>query len=110
LSEPVITINGRTLVPAQAKAVRGALLLANGAIDSIYDADRLTEVLAIMAADQSAPKTGTGIGRLNRILQLAGIVPEQATMEQILLADGYAAAGIMVDEAATRLRRALESR
>jgi hypothetical protein len=31
-------------------------------------------------------------------------------MEQILLADGYAAAGIMVDEAATRLRRALESR
>lgn len=112
MTEPVIIINGRTLIPEQAKAVRGALLLADGEIDAVYDADRLTEVLQIMAAktseraQQEKMLTGMYIQRRNRILQLAGIVPERATMNQIRLADGYAAAGLAADEAAVRLQRA----
>lgn len=113
MTEPVITINGRTLIPEQVKAVRGALLLADGAIDAIYDADRLTEVLQIMEAkpservQQEKMLSGMFLQRRQRILQLAGIVPEQATPEQIRLADGYAAAGIQIDEAAVRLQTAL---
>lgn len=113
MTEPIITINGRTLIPAQVKAVRGALLLADGAIDAMYDADRLTEVLQIMdsrpseRAQQEKMLTGMHLQRRDRILQLAGIVPEQATEEQRNAAATFSATGMAVDEAAVRLRRSM---
>jgi hypothetical protein len=116
LTEPVITINGRTLISAQVKAVRGALLLADGAIDAIYDADRLTEVIAMLSAptteraQQERVLSAINKPRRDRILQLAGIAPETASARALALAEGYAAqTGLAVDEASTRLRRALDA-
>lgn len=128
MSEPVITINGRPLIEAQAMAVRVAILayhqemadpLALGddehgkRMTEAYR-DRLGEVLSIIAgvvredrAKQERMLTGMLVQRRDRILQLAGIVPERATAQQTRLADGYAAAGLPPDEAAVRLMRAL---
>jgi len=129
LTEPVITINGRPLIESQAMAVRVAIMayhqemadpLALGddehgkRMTEAYR-DRLGEVLSVMAgfvkeerAKQEKMLTGMLVQRRERILQLAGIVPEVATMQQIRLADGYAAANLPPDEAAVRLMRALE--
>jgi hypothetical protein len=52
--------------------------------------------------------TGMHLQRRNRILQLAGIVPEQATERQMRLAMGYVATTLAPDEAAVRLIRAME--
>lgn len=113
MTGPVITINGRLLIEPQVRALRGALRLADGQIDAIYDADRLTEVLQMLEgqlserAQQEKMLTGMQVDRINRILQLAGIVPESATPDARTLAEGYVRAGCRNDEAAVRLRRAL---
>lgn len=127
MTEPVITINGRTLVEGQAMAVRVAITAYHQELQDpdhlgidrdgrrlthAYR-DRLEEVLSIILGteprERRAAITPALEGRINRILQLAGIVPEQASGVQRDLAAGYASAGIMVDEAATRLKRALET-
>ena len=129
MTEPVITINGRPLIEAQAMAVRVAILayhqemadpLALGddehgkRMTEAYR-DRLGEVLSIMAgvvreerAQQERMLSNMHQQRRDRILQLAGIVPEQATEQQIRLALGYVATALPPDEAAVRLMRALE--
>jgi hypothetical protein len=115
LTEPVITINGRVLIEPQVVAVRAAI---NYAREGAIDRDRLDEVLQmIVSAPVGSRPQGPGSipplaelsrQRVNRILQLAGIVPEQASRVERDLASGYASAGVMVDEAAVRLQRALE--
>ena len=140
MTEPFITINGRTLLEVQAKAIRiavsvlrqqlvnpmeyGDLMCRFDEVEDL-DEDRLTEVLQIitgparddnrMAIDDdratraNSPSTMHS-QRVDRILQLAGFVPEQASEVQRSLARGYARAGIAPDEAAVRLQRALETR
>jgi len=126
LTEPVITINGRPLIESQAMAVCVAILayhqemadpLALGddehgkRMTGAYR-DRLGEVISIMAtapmAQQEKTLAGMYLQRRDRILQLAGIVPEQATEGQMQLALGYVATALPPDEAAVRLMRALE--
>jgi len=140
LTEPFITINGRTLLEVQAKAIRIAVSVLRQQLvnpmeygdlmcrfDEVpdLDEDRLVEVLQIitgparsdsrMAIDGDHAAQANSLStmhsqRVDRILQLAGFVPEQASEVQRSLARGYASAGIAPDEAAVRLQRALEKR
>lgn len=133
MTEPVITINGRLLTEAQAMAVRVAITTFHAEMSvpgvlgqdehgqRISEAyrDRLTEVLMINrssgrgkpidddGATKEAPPSIMNKQRVDRILQLAGIVPEQASEVQLSFAKGYVRAGIAPDEAAVRLKRAL---
>ena len=120
MSEPVITINGRLLTSGQAMAVRVAISSFHqecrdpGHLGDDADArrlteayrDRLTEVLqAITTPKPTPPQLGI---RAHRILMLAGLVPERATERQRQMAESYAVTGMAIDEAAMRLKRALE--
>lgn len=123
MTEPVITINGRTLIEPQAMAVRVAITSYHAELQdpdhlgSDRDGrrlthayrDRLAEVLSIILGTEPAGRraviTPALEGRINRILQLSGIIPERATRVQRDLAAGYASSGIPVDEAAMRLQR-----
>lgn len=125
MTEPVITINGRILIEPQATAVRVAITAYHAELQdpdhlgADHDGrrlthayrDRLAEVLSIVLGTEPAYRrdaiTPALEGRINRILQLAGIIPEQASQVQKDLAAGYASAGVMVDEAAVRLQRAM---
>jgi hypothetical protein len=132
LTDPVITINGRQLVEGQAIAVRVAITAfhqdcsdpthlgddEHGRRMTEAYRDRLAEVLQIiglrMSIDlpderQQAEKmlSSMHIQRRDRILQLAGIVPERASEGHVRLAGQYAVSGLPTDEAAVRLRKAL---
>jgi hypothetical protein len=127
LTEPRITINGRLLTEGQAMAVRVAIAAYHQELQDpdhlgtdrdgrrlthAYR-DRLEEVLRFIlpaaASKEPVRLTEAQRQRANRILQLAGIVPETAAPSAMALAVGYAGQNIQVDEAAVRLRRAMES-
>lgn len=134
MTEPVITINGRQLTESQAMAVRAAVTAFwqdmaepdalgdddHGRRMSEAYRDRLTEVLQIigskvegdLAAQGRASQSGMLLEvvsqRAARILQLAGIVPEQASEGHRALAEKYAISGDPVDQSAMRLRRMID--
>lgn len=127
MTEPLITINGRALAEGQAMAVRVAisefhLLVQNpdhlgkdehGRRMTEAYKDRLDEVMQMLAhATEPARRSLTDIQlrRAERILQLAGIVPEQASPKAKALSQSYAIADLPVDEAAVRLNKALEEK
>jgi hypothetical protein len=121
LTEPVITINGRTLLGPQAMAVRVAItsyhqeLQDPDHLGTDRDArrlthayrDRLDEVLRFILSPERSHQVTVAMHqqRRDRILQLAGIVPEQATPSQRDKAVGLAASDMAIDEAASRLQQ-----
>jgi hypothetical protein len=112
VTEPVVTINGRTLIEPQARAVRMAIEdYRHAALPDTQD--RLDEVLQMMRSERAQQErvlSTINKPRRDRILQLAGIAPETASARALALAEGYAAqTGLAVDEASTRLRRALDA-
>lgn len=127
MSEPVILINGRRLTDGQAMAVRVAITTFHQEMaepDALGGdehgkrmaegyRDRLTEVLRMLVPPVASASPATEAGpimraRTARILQLAGVVPENATAEQRELADGYAIAELPIDEAAACLMWAMK--
>lgn len=113
----IVIINGRALIEPQIKALRAALQFADqsgACVEFSFDPDRLTEVVQMLEAapgeraQQEKILTGMHRQRVDRVLQLAGIVPEQAGPKARDLAEGYVLAGTMVDEAAIRLQRAMK--
>lgn len=134
MTEPLITISGRQLTEAQAMAVRVAITAYHQemadpvALGDDEDGrrmteayrDRLTEVLQIivskvegdLAAQGRASQSGMLLEvvsqRATRILQLAGIVPEQASEGHRALAEKFAISGDPVDQSAMRLRRMID--
>lgn len=125
-----ITINGRTLIEPQVQALfiavsvlrqqilnpveYGDLMCRFNEVPDL-DEDRLAEVSQMLSAPvnerqaQERVLTEMHRQRVERVLQLAGIVPESAAPRARKLAEGYVLAGARNDEAAVRLRRALES-
>jgi len=123
MTEPVVFALDK--VPGQATAVRVAITSFHAGVNQFYPLgddenglrlaeaykDRLREVLGLIfgpPASPVAPALGAAHERSNRILQLAGIVPEQATVEQRKLADIYAIKGMAIDVAASDMRRSLK--
>lgn len=108
-----ITINGRTLIEPQVQALRAAIALAHESRILAFDPDRLNEVSQMLAgpvnerAKQERMLTDMHRQRVNRVLQLAGIVPEQASEKARELAERYVLAGVRNDEAAVRLQHAM---
>lgn len=130
MTEPIITINGRRLTDAQAAAVRVAITsfhadmatpMALGSdehgirMTEAYR-DRLTEVLEIDRAGRVSTVNSAQERallqmqntRINRVLQLAGIVPEQARPKVREMAGVLILEGLSNDAAATRLREKID--
>lgn len=109
-----ITINGRALIEPQIQALRSAIAMAHDGAAIPCDPDRLAEVSQMFSAPVSERKAQERVltqmhqQRVERALQLAGIVPESASPKARGLAEGYVLAGARNDEAAVRLQRALE--
>lgn len=127
MTEPIITINGVALIESQAMAVRVAItsfhqkMVYPGAPLGTSDddmrlkeayRDRLTEVVRIMAQPATARSQNDLVvakvltNRAARIMQLAGLVPEQATPQQRHMAETYAITVTALDEAAIRFKKA----
>lgn len=110
----IITINGRALIEPQVQALRSAIAMAHEGTVLPCDPDRLAEVAQMLSAPVNESKAQERVltemhrKRVDRVLQLAGIVPEDASAKARELAEGYVLAGARNDEAAVRLQRALE--
>jgi hypothetical protein len=131
MTDPLITINGRTLNEPQTKSLMWAVkafhevakIMGRSSSDEelrihATNYDRLEEILGILGATPTAraPVRASSISdtinvvRTNRILQLAGFVPEQANAEARALAERFAATTEPIDVLAMRLRKAAVER